>query len=317
MSETSYTHALTPAQAAKLRLLLAERGWTFVPKEYSLFSAKKEKLNVTVYEKGPKVLVQGRGTTEFVEFILEPEIIGIAEKGYEDVHQPEMFQPHLGIDESGKGDFFGPLVIAGAYVDPGIARHLLDIGVQDSKAITGDSRIRDIAEKIRQTPGIALSVVSLGPLRYNEVYKSAGNLNKLLAWGHSRVIENLLEERPDCPRALSDQFAHESVLQKALLPRGKQIQLQQRTKGESDVAVATASILARERFINWLDEGGARLGVTFPRGCSSKDVEKLGKKLVQQHGEAFLPKIGKMHFRNSYRILGLPEPERKPFKRRS
>jgi ribonuclease HIII len=183
-------------------------------------------------------------------------------------------------------------------------------GVQDSKAISSDKRIRDLAEIIRNTPGIQTEVVSIGPVRYNEVYTKAGNLNRLLAWGHARVIENLLEKRPDCPRALSDQFAHESVLNKALLPRGKKIHMQQRTKGESDIAVAAASILARERFIDWLDEGGKRLGVTFPRGCSSGEVEKLGKKLVSQHGADFLPKVGKMHFKNGYRILGLPVPEK-------
>ncbi len=314
--ENTHTHLLTLAQAAKLKELLIDRGWSLGPKEYALYTAKKDKLNVTVYEKGPKVLIQGKGTAEFIEFILEPEILGVAEMGYEEVHQPEMFQPHLGIDESGKGDFYGPLVIAGVYVNPDIARHLLKVGVQDSKAITSDKRIRDLGEAIRQTPGIAVDVVSLGPLKYNEVYRTAGNLNRLLAWGHSRVIENLLEMRPDCPRALSDQFAHEQVLQKALLERGKRIQLDQRTKGESDVAVAAASILARERFINWLDEGGRRLGITFPRGCTSKDVEILGKALVKQHGTDFLQKIGKMHFRTSYRILGLPEPERKPFMKR-
>jgi ribonuclease HIII len=314
MSETSHTAPLTLAQANKLRSLLQERGWSFVDKEYSLFSAKKEKLNVTVYEKGPKVLIQGKGTTEFIEFILEPEITGKAEIGYAEVHQPEMFQPHIGIDESGKGDFFGPLVIAGVYVDPGIAKHLLAVGVQDSKAISSDSRIRQLGDAIRATPGIALDVVSIGPDKYNDIYKKAGNLNKLLAWGHSRVIENLLDQRPDCPRALSDQFAHESVLKKALLTKGQQIILQQRTKGESDVAVAAASILARERFVNWLDEAGRRLKVTFPRGCSNGLVEKLGKQIIAAQGTDFLPKVGKMHFRNSYRILGLPEPAKVPFR---
>ena len=249
-----------------------------------------------------------------MEFILEPEVIGVAELGYDEVHHPEMYEPHIGVDESGKGDFFGPLVIAGVYVNADSARQLKQAGVQDSKAISSDKRIRDLSEIIRQTPGAIHEVISIGPERYNEVYQKAGNLNRLLAWGHARVIENLLERQPDCPRALSDQFAHESVLQKALLTKGKAIKLDQRTKGESDIAVAAASILAREKFINWLEEAGKRLGVELPRGASNQLITDVGLQLIQQRGQEILPKVGKMHFRNSYRILGLPEPEKKEWK---
>ncbi len=317
MAQNSYTRALTPAQAKTLQSLLESRGWKFEPKEYTLFAAKKDKTTVAVYEKGPKILVQGRGAAEFLEFLLEPEILGVAELGYAEVHQPEMFQPHIGVDESGKGDFFGPLVIAGVYVEATSAKSLQAAGVQDSKAISSDKRIRDLAEIIRNTPRALHDVVSIGPERYNEVYQKAGNLNRLLAWGHARVIENLLERQPDCPRALSDQFAHESVLKKALLTKGKTIRLDQRTKGESDIAVAAASILARERFINWLDEASRRLGITLPRGASNKLITDIGQQLTTQRGNDFLPKVGKMHFRNSYRILGLPEPVKEPFKRRA
>ena len=316
MAQNSSTHALSTQQVEKLRLLLEARGWKFESKEYTIFAARKDQTTVAVYEKGPKVLVQGKGTAEFVEFLLEPEILGIAELGYTEVHQPEMFQPHIGVDESGKGDFFGPLVVAGVYVEPASARALQAAGVQDSKAISSDKRIRELADAIRATAGALHDVVSIGPERYNETYVKAGNLNRLLAWGHARVIENLLERQPTCPRALSDQFAHESVLKKALLTRGKTIKLEQRTKGESDIAVAAASILARERFINWLDEASRRLGITLPRGASNKLITEIGQQLITQRGNDFLPKVGKMHFRNSYRILGLPEPVREPYKRR-
>src|ERR1700704_5945624 len=134
----SYTHALTNDQATKLRALLEELGFQFAPKQYTLFFAQKNKLAVAVYEKGPKVLIQGKGVEEFVQFELEPKILGEAKLGYEEVHSPEMFEPHFGIDESGKGDFFGPLVIAGVYVDREIARKFLDAGIQDSKRIGSD-----------------------------------------------------------------------------------------------------------------------------------------------------------------------------------
>src|SRR6266545_301248 len=162
----SYTHALTKEQATELRALLEELGFEFSPKQYTLFFAQKNKLSVAVYEKGPKVLVQGRGVEEFVQFELEPKILGEAKLGYEEVHSPEMFQPHFGVDESGKGDFFGPLVIAGVYVDPGIARKLLDAGVQDSKRIGSDARIRALAQIIRKTANGVVETVLIGPQRY-------------------------------------------------------------------------------------------------------------------------------------------------------
>src|SRR5712692_5036133 len=113
----SHTHLLTKDQAGKLRSLLDELGFEFSPKQYTLFFGQKNKLSVAVYEKGPKVLIQGKGVEEFVQFELEPKILGEAKLGYEEVHAPEMFEPHFGVDESGKGDFFGPLVVAGVYVD--------------------------------------------------------------------------------------------------------------------------------------------------------------------------------------------------------
>ncbi len=121
----SYTHPLTQAQATKLRALLEELGFVFAPRPYTIFFAQKEKLSVAVYEKGPKILLQGKGIEEFVQFQLEPNILGEAKLGYEEVHSPEMFEAHFGVDESGKGDFFGPLVIAGVYVDRGIARKFM------------------------------------------------------------------------------------------------------------------------------------------------------------------------------------------------
>ena len=147
----SYTHLLTKDQARKLRSLLDDLGFQFAPKPYTLFFAQKNKLSVAVYEKGPKVLLQGKGIEEFVQFELEPKILEEAKLGYEEVHSPEMFEPHFGIDESGKGDFFGPLVIAGVYVDHAVARTFLDAGIQDSKRIGSDARIRALTKVIRTT----------------------------------------------------------------------------------------------------------------------------------------------------------------------
>src|SRR5712692_6325661 len=297
----SYTHPLSLGQVTKLRALLEKLGFEFYPKEYTLLFAQKNKLSVAVYEKGPKVLVQGRDVEDFVQFELEPKILGEARLGYEEVHMPEMFASHFGVDESGKGDFFGPLVIAGVYVDSGIARKLLDGGVQDSKRIGSDSRIRTLAQTIRKTVGGLADTVLIGPARYNDLYQKFGNLNKLLGWGHARVIENLLAKNPDCPRALSDQFADARVVQQSLLRHGRKIDIEQRTKAESDIAVAAASILAREAFVSWLERRGKELGLRLERGASA-NVKETAKKLVEMKGSGALRDLAKIHFRTAHEV---------------
>ena len=315
----SYTHALTQEQVAKLRALLEESGFEFAPKEWTIFFAQKNKLSVAAYEKGPKVLVQGKGVEEFVQFELEPKILGQAKLGYEEVHLPEMFESHLGVDESGKGDFFGPLVISGVYVDRGIARKLLDGGIVDSKRVSSDARIRALADTIRKTSQGLVETVLIGPAKYNELYEKFGNLNRLLGWGHARVIENLLARKPGCPRSLSDQFADARVIKESLMRHGRNIVIEQRPRAESDIAVAAASIIAREGFINWLDRKGKELGIRLERGVSA-GVKETAKKLVEMSGPEALREVAKVHFRTAHEIA--PEhysapPPREDWRRRT
>jgi len=309
----SYSAALTPEQTERLRALLLEQNFEFNERPYMIFFAQKGKLTIAVFEKGPKVVIQGKETEDFVRFQFEPFVTGEARLGYEEVLQPEMFEPHFGVDESGKGDFFGPLVIAGVYVDREIARKFLDAGIQDSKRIGSDKRIRDLAKIIRTTPGAIGDTVTIGPERYNDLYEKFGNLNSLLGWGHARVIENLLHRKPDCPRALSDKFADASVIEKALLKHGQKIRLEQRTKAESDLAVAAASILAREAFIDWLESRGKALGVKLGRGVSA-DVKDVAKKVTENGGPEALRKVAKLHFRTAHEVapahFAAPAPRR-------
>lgn len=308
-----YTSPLSLDQATRLRGLIETLGFTFSAKPYTVFFAQKNKLSVAVYEKGPKLLLQGKGIEEFVQFELEPKILGVAKLGYEEIHTPEMFESHFGIDESGKGDFFGPLVIAGVYVDRGIARKFLDAGIQDSKRIGSDARIRKLADTIRKTHGAISDAVAIGPAKYNELYEKFGNLNSLLGWGHARVIENLLARRPDCPWALSDKFADARVIERSLLQKGQGIRLEQRTKAESDLAVAAASILAREIFIDWLEKRSKQLGVRLGRGVSGP-IKEIAKELVTTHGPSILREIAKVHFRTAHEIApqayAAPPPRR-------
>ncbi|MFK7909795.1 MAG: ribonuclease HIII [Akkermansiaceae bacterium] len=301
MSLSSYTSPIKSTDVEKIRSILEGGGFEFKSKPYAHFSAKKGKLNVTVYEKGPKVLIQGKDTEDFVRFTLEPMILGEAKLGYEEVNEPEMFEPHFGIDESGKGDFFGPLVIAGAYTDTKSTRALLDAGVMDSKRITSSAKIAKLAKIIRSTPGVAHEVVSIGPEKYNEMYASFKNLNRLLAWGHAKVIRMLADKVPSCPRALSDQFARKEVLERELARHNVGVKLQQRTKGESDVAVAAASILARERFVNWIAQSSEKSGVKIPLGAGPHVLD-AARELIGEHGDEILPKVAKMHFKTAKEV---------------
>lgn len=299
----SHTVALTADQAGKLRGILQEQGFKFEPRPYTLYFAQKPGLTIAVYEKGPKAVIQGKETESFIQFTLEPEVLGEARLGYEELHHPERFAPHFGIDESGKGDFFGPLVIAGVYTDQAIARQLLEAGIRDSKSIGSDAQIRKLAGIIREIPGLVGEIVIVSPEKYNPLYEKIGNLNRLLAWGHARVIENLCAARPDCPSALSDQFANPRVLERSLMEKGRKIKLRQQTKAESDYAVAAASILAREKFIDWIAGAEKHWGVEFPRGASSAVLE-AARALVHARGPDALRATAKLHFKTAQQVAG-------------
>ena len=308
---TIYTCKLTAPQADALENLLRERNFKFREVPYARFAGEKEKLNVVFYTSG-KLVVQGKATQEFVEFTLEPEILKEVKLGYEEVLNPDLLLPRLGVDESGKGDFFGPLCIAGVYVNEGVVRAWKDAGVRDSKNISSDKKMAELAELIRNTPGCVTSVVPIGNDAYNRLYKTFRSVNKLLAWGHARVIENLMGQRhrmkPAPVRAISDQFAaSKDVVGKALMTLGREIELVQRHKAEEDLAVAAASILARDEFVKRLAALEKQSGMKLPKGASSA-VDAAAKEFFEKFGAEKLSAVAKLHFRTSYRAQGLPEP---------
>ena len=274
---TTFTTMLTDAQAGRLESILEGKGFERREVPYARFSFAGPSLLVTVYEKKNKLLLQGKGTDDFIEFTLEPQVTGLLSLQEEAEEDEGGKGAHFGIDESGKGDYFGPLVVAGVYADGRIGAALRKLGVCDSKLVGSSSRIRSLAEGIRRVPGIRFHLVSIGPERYNQLYPEFKNLNRFLAWGHATVIEGLAAKK------LS-------------------IRLEQRVRAESDVAVAAASILARERFVNWMDAAGEAAGMKLPLGASGQ-VVKAARQLVAQHGEQMLPKVAKMHFKTTQNVL--------------
>ena len=205
----------------------------------------------------------------------------------------------IGIDESGKGDYFGPLVIAAVFVTPALEQDLALMQVRDSKKIS-DGRILEMAPDIRLL--CPHSLVAIGPQRYNELYAKIKNLNRLLAWGHARALENLLQQ-VDCDLAIADQFGDERLILNALQEKGKQIRLVQRTKAESDLAVAAASILARADFLQRLDRLSQELSTTLPKGASAA-VELAGRMVVKKYGRDRLGSVATLHFKTTKQVLG-------------
>ena len=304
---TSYTCTIPAGKVAQLKRDLEARGYNFKEVPYAHFGAEHrgEKVNVALYKSG-KFVIQGKGTTDFITFYLEPLLLGEARLGYEHILDPTMLEPRIGVDESGKGDFFGPLVVAGVYVSAAAAEAMLEMGIKDSKMIKSDKRIAEIARQIRATTGCVANVVPIGVEAYNRLHAKMRNVNDILGWGHARVIENLLA-KVDCQKAISDQFGNKRIVQNALMERGKKIELVQRHKAESDLAVAAASIIARDEFVRRLHKLGKDFGVELPKGASTQ-VEEAAKELVRKHGPEVLGKAAKMHFRTVQKVLEKTAP---------
>ena len=202
-----------------------------------------------------------------------------------------------GVDESGKGDYFGPLVIAAAAVGDLEKPIRMDLYVRDSKKMT-DSRILTVARTIKEQVPHDLVVVM--PDRYNDLYQKIGNLNKLLAWGHARAIENLLG-KVECATVISDQFANANVLERALMEKGRKVELIQQVRGESELAVATASVLARAEFLIAMDRLSREFDLTLPKGGGSL-VDTAGVKFIRKHGVEAMRRVAKLHFKNTMKI---------------
>ena len=316
---TIHTCKLTDEQASALDAALQARNWKPREVPYARFAFESDKTNIVFYESG-KLVVQGKGTAEFVEFVLEPEILKEVRLGYETILNPDLLLPRIGVDESGKGDFFGPLSIAGVYVNEKVIKAWADIGIRDSKNISSDKKIAELAEKIRNTPGCVTDSVVIGNEAYNRLYAKMKSVNTLLACGHAQVIENLLSRRyqmkPVPVKAISDQFAaSKSVIEKALKTQGRELPLEQRHKAEEDLAVAAASILARDEFVKGLAKLEKHFEMKLPKGASAA-VDAAAKKFVEEHGAGELAKISKLHFRTALRAQGLPEPPKTEWRKR-
>lgn len=274
---------------------LREQGFEITTPQYTIFAAKKPGVSCTFYKSG-KLTVQGKETESFIEFYLEPHVL----KNFRHTYAAQNLNTaaRIGIDESGKGDFFGPLCIAGVYAQGNEIERLKELGVQDSKNLS-DTAIVQIANAIKRE--VKHHVVRINPLKYNELQKQFGNLNHLLAWGHATTIEQLVTET-GCHAVIIDQFADEHVVIRALKRKKLEVNLTQRHRAEEDLVVAAASILARQAFLEGLKRLGEEMGIPLPKGAS-KQVIEAGKKIYERYGREGLEKTAKLHFKTINSII--------------
>ncbi|MBS0616035.1 MAG: ribonuclease HIII [Verrucomicrobia bacterium] len=291
---TTFVATIDVALSVKLKEDLQAQGFTLSQPPYTLFSAQKKGVSCTLYTSG-KLTVQGKDKDDFIAFYLEPEILKTLSYSY-----PELgvdMTPKIGVDEAGKGDYFGPLCIAGVYADESMIKKLLEWGVKDSKKM-GDKTILTLAKKIRAE--LPHSIVRLPPTKYNELYQNFHNLNRLLAWGHATAIGEL-HEKTKCANVLIDQFASEHLVENALERKNISVQLQQRHRGEEDVVVAAASILARWAFVEGIDALSQEIGITLPKGANH-GVKETAQKILAEKGRDVLGKVAKLHFKTTQEI---------------
>jgi len=257
----------------------------------------KVKLLVYFGKKGNKLQVQGNPETSAFN---EVHTIVFGEKLFQE-DDKEIKEPanYIGTDESGKGDFFGPLVVAGVLVDKVAISKLKELGVRDSKTIT-DYNIKKLAVRIKSLLKNKYDIIPLKPEKYNELHSKMGNVNLIMGWAHAKVIENILNSF-NVEEAISDKFGNEKTILNALQEKGRQIKLHQVTNAERYTAVAAASILARDAVIKWFEINSKKLKIKIPKGASA-EVENCARKVVKNFGKDVLPGLVKMHFKTLKKI---------------
>ncbi len=316
-SRATVTYFVPAAARHRLREVLTKAAAAELPAgPYEAWRARWRQATAILYESGKLVISGPAPASEDLRSIVE-SVPGVAvrtknpakpDPGPPPAMSVSELEPHIGTDEAGKGDFFGPLVTAGVYVDARSAEILRVLGVRDSKTIN-DHPLRALADQIRQVSDGTAAITVIAPKRYNELYRQmrgeGKNLNTLLAWTHSRVIEDLIQAGLRPKFILSDQFGDKRYIEQRLLVDTRQsgIPLIQRPRAESDVAVAAASILARDAFLGWLERASKALGVKLPKGASSQVIE-TAKLLVQRSGREILNEYAKVSFKTMDKVIG-------------
>ena len=296
--KTLYTKKLSDEQMEKLEGVCAIKNWEAYEVEYSRFAFKGEKVNVVGYNSG-KLVVQGKEMENFVINILEPEVLGEARYGYDEIYHPEWFELHAGMDESGKGDLFGPVITACVIADKPQIDEWVKEGIRDSKKIT-DGRILKLDKIIRETKGIAVETCFCGMRKYNELMsKPRANLNLLLAWQHAKSLTAALK-RKRAPWGMLDQFSKQDLVGRYF--KDSKFDLRMQTKAEEDPVVAAASVVARAEYVRYMGSLSKRFGENLVKGASG-ETKKQATQILDRFGPDSFCEFAKLHFRTAYEVV--------------
>ena len=291
--KTMYTLVLNALQADRLQQWCLDRCWESFSVQYAQFAFRGNDINVVFYSKSGKLVIQGKNTEDFVCNVLEPEITKEFKFGLERLEHPEWFRPHAGMDESGKGDLFGPLVAACVIADEDHVDFWLKNGLKESKQVTSDARVFKLEQLVRGTKGVVVELAYAGMEKYNQLYSKFNNLNNLLAWFHAKALEGALKKRP-VSEGLLDQFTTSKLVQRYL--KVENFNLQQQVRAEADPVVAAASIIARAEYLRQLKRLSEQADMPLPKGCGTQAKEAL-QKLISSQGIEAMSKFIKLHFK--------------------
>jgi len=292
MSQNTLSIQFSIDEAKRVRDVLLSLGWqdADINNEYIALRMKNEKGSVVTLYTSRKIVFQGKEDfTDIVQAI----------QGDSNVD----FVSHIGVDEVGKGDYFGPLVVVSCFVDEEFYKKVKALGVGDSKKFS-DSRILKMYEEMKKYPYYYSSIVS--PEEYNRLIKETGNVAILLAKQHSKVIEIALEDlkrkKKECKKVVIDQFSSkQNRVRDELGTLGKGVEFEQYHKGESDIAVACASVFARAIFLEEMQKMSDSYYFSFPKGASN--VIPSAKEFLAKHGMDELSKVAKVSFKTTQSIL--------------
>ncbi|MEO6003280.1 MAG: ribonuclease HIII [Opitutus sp.] len=300
---SSYTTKLDDTQMDKLQAICVSRNFTPFEVGYTRFAFKSDsaRINIAAYTSG-KVVIAGKGTEEFVTMTLEPEVTGAAKLGYDEVLHPDWFESHAGLDESGKGDFFGPVIAATVIADRSAIESWIKAGVKDSKKIA-EAQIIKLDKIIRETPGVVVRTCFCGMPKYNDLMSRPGaNLNRLLAWEHATALEQALTAKR-VPWGLLDQFTEQPLVQRELAKKAvKEFELRMRTKAEEDPVVAAASVVARAEFVRQMHLLSKKFGDKLQKGAGPL-VKAQALQIIEKFGARALGEFAKLHFRTAYEVV--------------
>ncbi len=300
MSQQTISLKLTKEEVDSLKYILEKKGWKEdeINNEYVTLRMRNDKGSVCTLYTSMKVVFQGR--EDFKELI---KLVKDRTKESTETGSVVEIIPHLGVDEVGKGDYFGPLVVVACFVNKDFLEKIAGLGIGDSKKIS-DNRIKDIYQEIKDYPYYYVSIVN--PEEYNKQIKELKNVSILLAKQHSKVIEmglkDLAEKGVECKEVVIDQFSSKkSRVIDELGSLGKKINFIQFHKGESDIAVACASVIARAIFLRELDRMNEEYYFTFPKGASN--VIEAGREFVKKNGVEELEKVAKISFKTTKKVI--------------